>query len=346
MNRIIATLSVLVALLVATDYWIHHARERERSERSLLRPLVEAAAEVVPERVRSIRIHHAANPLEWTYEKQGGHWRFPGHFDAYVKAERIDFLLRALLQTLGTVVSAEAQGLHRFGLAADQALQIALLDAQGRQLLEVQVGNGVTGAAAGEAYIKKSSVDTILHWHANPRHALDAGNPPMIDPLVLPQVLAPTAVSSIRFISGSPGSVTALRRLDEEPAQSPQALMAQHLEPTTVWLATFDGREDTCLNANVFAYSSFLTRVQYLRVHDPRQGGYGFVDGRRLEIVDEDGAVDVLDVGGAASKQTVYLRNRTAGMVFSIDRSKADLLFPTARLLLEPLPETSPYDSR
>ena len=126
----------------------------------------------------------------------------------------------------------------------------------------------------------------------------------------------------------------------------PAALLAQRSEPTFAWLATVHGREDTCLNAGVFAYSSFLSRLRYHRVHDPRKGGYGFVDGRQLELVADDGKVDVLDVGGAASKQTIYLRNRSAGMLFSIDRSGADLLFPKAEYLFEPLREPSPYESR
>lgn len=347
MNRIIVAFGFLIALLAASEYWILHAREEDRSLRSALRPLVDPGADIVPERVRAIRIHQGGNPQEWTYQKLGNHWRFPGHFDAYVRADRIDFILRAILQSLGTFVSAEAQDRHRYGLSVDQALTVTLLDAQGIELIEVQVGEGVTGAASAESYLAKSSVDTILHWHANPRHALDPGNPPMIDPLVLPKALARPSLSSIRFETGLPGAVTGLRRV-ESPASGddPAALLAQRSEPTFVWLATVDGREDTCLNAGVSAYSSFLSRLRYHRVHDPRKGGYGFVDGRQLELVADDGEVDVLDIGGAASKQTVYLRNRSAGMVFSIDRWGVELLFPRAEYLFEPLPQPSPYDNR
>ncbi len=347
MNRIIAAFVVLVALLAASEYWILRAREEDRSLRSALRPLVDPGAEIVPERVRTIRIHHGGNPQEWTYHKQGSHWRFPGHFDAYVRADRIDFILRSILQSLGTFVSAETEDFHRYGLAVDQALTVTLLDAQGVQLIEVQVGEGVTGAASGESYLRKSSVDTVLHWHANPRHALDPGNPPMIDPLVLPKALARPSLSSIRFETGFPGAVARLQRVEVSASgDDPAALLAQRSEPTFVWLATVDGREDTCLNAGVYAYSSFLSRLRYHRVHDPRKGGYGFVDGRQIELIADDGKVDVLDIGGAASKQTVYLRNQSAGMVFSIDRSGADLLFPKAEYLFEPLPEPSPYGNR
>ncbi len=347
MNRIIAVFGVLIALLAISEYWILRVREEDRTQRSALRPLVDPGAEIVPERVRTIRIHQGGNPQEWTYQKQGSHWRFPGHFDAYVRADRIDFILRSILQSLGTFVSADTDDLHHYGLAIDRVLTVTLLDAQGAQLLEVQVGEGVTGAASGESYLRKSSVDTILHWHANPRHALDPGNPPMIDPLVLPKALARPSLSSIRFETGRAGAVTTLRRVEIlASGDDPAALLAQRSEPAFAWLATVDGREDTCLNVGVSAYSSFLSRLRYHRVHDPRKGGYGFVDGRRIELIGDDGEVDVLDIGGAASKQTVYLRNRSAGMVFSIDRSGADLLFPEVEYLFEPLPEPSPYQTR
>jgi hypothetical protein len=344
-NRIIVALSVVIALLALTEYGVQRAREHDRTQRSLLRPLMNPAAEVVPERVRTIRIHRGGNPQVWTYQKQGNHWRFPGHFNAYVRTDRIDFLLRSMLQTQGTLVGTQVENLSRYGLTDDRAVSVTLLDARNVPLIEVQVGSGVTGAASNEAYVRKSSVDSVLYWHANPLHALDGGNPPMIDPLVLPQALARSSMSSIRFNSGPSGSVTLLRRVEVAAnTNDPKALLAQRSDPTIVWLATANGREDTCLNTNVSAYSSFLTRLRFHRVHDPSKGGYGFVDGRRLEIVDDDGTTDMLDVGGAASKQTVYLRNGSAGMVFSVHRSSADLLFPKAEYLFDPLPEPSPYD--
>ena len=343
MNRIIAGLVLLIALLAAAEFWILHRRESARVERSLLRPLLHARAEVVPERVRAIQIHRGGESQVWTYEKQGRHWRFPGSFDAYVRADRVDFMLRSILQTLGTFVSDD-EGLHRYGLTADEALRIALFGAADEPLLELWVGDGVAGAAAAEVYVKKTAVDTVLHWHANPRHALDAGNPPMIDPLVLPQALARQPIAVIRFEGGGDPAVRSLRRIEVPTSQEGTAAALPPLAGSTfAWLATVDGREDTCLNQSVSAYSSFLTRLRYRRVHDPRQGGYGFADGRRLELEDEEGVVDVLEVGGAASKETVYLRNEAAGMVYSVDRARAELLFPKAEYLLGPLPEPSPY---
>lgn len=350
MKRIITAFTVLIALLAVSEYWIQHARQEDRNQRSALRPLVDASAEIIPERVRAIRIHADGRPQDWTYVKKGSYWRFPGHFDAYVRADRIDFLLRSILQSLGTFLTTESEDPRRYGLEPSQTVTVKLLDAQGSQLLEVQLGGGVTGAASGESYIRKSSADTILHWHANPRHALDPGNPPMIDPLVLPRALARSSLSSIRFESGATGAdtptqaVTMLRRVDvAADGDDPVALLTRRSNPTIAWLATVDGREDTCLNAGVSAYSSFVSSLRYRRVHDPSKGGYGFVDGRRLELTADDGEVDVLEIGGPASKHTVYVRNRTAGMVFSVDQSGTDLLFPKAEYLFESLPDPSPY---
>ena len=340
MNRIIAGFALLIAVLAAAEFWINRERHHQRTQRSLLRPLVPASAEVVPERVRAIQIHRGGNPQVWTYEKRGPHWRFPGSYGAYVKADRVDFLLRSMLQALGTFVSAGGD-LHRYGLTAERALEITLLDADGTSLLQLSVGDGVAGAGAGEAYVKKASADTVLHWHANPRHALDAGNPPMIDPLVLPQALARRSIAAIRFAGG--GALSQLRRVQVpvSPEKSPAAMLAS---PSFAWLATVNGREDTCLSEGVSAYSSFLARLRYRRVHDPRQGGYGFTAGRGLELEDEEGVVDALDVGGAASNETVYLRNRSAGMVYSVDGAEAALLFPRPEYLLQSLPDPSPYN--
>ena len=350
MKRIITVFAVLIALLAVSEYWIQHARQEERRLRSTLRPLIDASAEIVPERVRAIRIHAGGSPQEWTYVKKASYWRFPGHFDAYVRADRVEFLLRAILQSMGTFLTTESEDLRPYGLAPPQRVTVSLLDAQGPRLLEVQLGKGVTGAASGESYIRKSSADTILHWHANPLHALDPGNPPMIDPVVLPKALARSSLSSIKFENGvsstgeAASAVTMLRRVEvAADGDNPAALLARRSNPTIAWLATVDGREDTCLNTGVSAYSSFLSSLRYRRVHDPNKGGYGFVDGRRLALIADDGEVDVLEIGSSASRQTVYVRNRTAGMVFSVDQSAVDLLFPKAEFLFEPLPDPSPY---
>ena len=62
-------------------------------------------------------------------------------------------------------------------------------------------------------------------------------------------------------------------------------------------------------------------------------------------LKDEAGIVDTLETGNRDAAGNLYIRHRTTGQVFTILPRKAELLFPTARALLDTLPKPSPYQT-
>ncbi len=323
-------IALLLGLLMATDHFLQHHREARRRSGGTLRPF----ADLPVERVQSFQVRSGPSPRIWTYVRRDSTWRYPDYFEAFVQSARVDQLLGSLLQSLGTVVATEPENRAHFGLLPEQAVAIDLQDASGALLLKVLVGRGAPGLDAGEAYVRKADSDTLFHLHANPRLVLGGGDPPMLDPHVLPRALKRRSIVRINFEHGS--TLRALRRVETLPAGPLQG-------PPYAWLAAFAGREDTCLNASAFAYTSFLTRLRYEELHDPQQSeAFAEISGW-LELAHEDGAVDVLEVGGRNHQGHAFLRHRTTGQVLTITAPKAELLFPTRSALLDTLPQPSPY---
>ena len=348
MNRLLLGLGLLVALLVTADNRLRTIAESARVSTSVLRPLTDPRAEVVPERVRVVSIRPRKSSQAWTYELKGKAWRYPGYFGAHVLSDRIVVLLRSLLQSAGTVVSTDSGNYSHYGLTSDTALRIELRDGSGAQLLDVWLGRGAPGPRSPEAYVRRAGEDTVIHLHTNPLHALvgATGVAPLIDPHVLPRNLARKQFVRVNFITDEPGVAPSLWRIEVPPDTAARALP----RPGQVdyrWLAGSAGAQvDTCPAANVFAYTSFLRKLRYQRLHDP-DGDYGFAAaGRSVELIDEEGMVDVLEVGDLDDERGgVLLRNRTANMVCSVAPEKATLLFPQLRpALLDSLPRPSPYD--
>lgn len=346
MNRRFLPLPALILVVLgATDYLSRRHRGDERTAASQLRPLVDGSLEIVPDRVRQIQLLLGARPQTWTYIRDGHSWRFPTYYNAFAQPDRIDHLLRSILEGVGTVVASAGSNHASRGLEEEQALKVRFLDGDGSLLLAAWIGRGVPGLRSAESYIRRAGDDTVFHWHANPRHALDVGNPPIVDRLVLPKALArrPLAAIAIKAVGG--GSIVLHREdlpieIREDGVPMPRAPGA-----TQVWLASFDGgRADTCRIENVHAYTSFLRRLTFTRLNDPaahRQqmavGGVG-----TIELTDEDGVVDLLqlipvDVGGP------LLYNSSTRLLSTVADAGVALLIPTREALLDSLPEPSPY---
>lgn len=341
--RVLAALFAALVLLVCSDGWLRHRRQAQRRLGSTLRPLVHPGLQVVPERVRRVRVQAGAGRHQWTYERRGGAWRYPALFDAYASSDHLEFLLSSLLTSRGTVVSTDPEALGRFGLEGPQVIGVALDDETGTPLLEVEIGRAAPGPRGGEAYVRRTSQDTILHLHADPRQALAGGLPPMLDPRVLPRALERRSIVRVDYESGHPLWPQSVHRVEAEAGAGGDRTMAD-LGPTYEWMATFGTRQDTCVNASVYAYLSFLSRLQYRAVVDPAGPDYRLGSGGSLRLTDEEGSTDVLEIG-APGGDDVYLRLRGAGLVYTLETARAGLLMPSPQLLLEPLPEPSPYDA-
>ena len=333
MRLLTFVLGLAAVLLIGLEYGLDARWEAQRQRQSLLRPLPNLPLQ----QVAAFQVRTAGQT--WTYVRRRGHWRFPAYHEAFVLDAQVDQLLGGL-QRLGTVVSTEPGDMQRFGLHPARAVVLLLRDSRGHPLDEIWLGRRAPGAAADEAYVKRAGADTIYHLHANPRRALGRGVPPMLDPHVLPRALERKSI--VRMEWEAPAfELSQLRRLELRPAlvpgRPPQG-------PSIVWLSTFAGREDTCLSANAFAFTGFLTRLRYAALHDAAGDGYGFNEaGPRLLLQDEDGREDVLEVGVRDGQGNRFLRLRTTGQVFSLAADKADLLFPGRAALIDSLPQPDPY---
>jgi hypothetical protein len=336
MRYLLVVLLGVLGLLVATDHLVEKSQRQHRHTTATLRQF----ANLSVDQVQSFQLRPGKTAPTWTYVRRDSIWRYPDYFDAFVESGRVDQFLGSLLQSAGTVVGTDPTAPAHFGLQPEEAIEVILQSPSGALLLKALIGRGAPGRGAGEAYVKKAGNDTLLHLHANPRRALGGGDPPMLDRRVLPAALKRKPLAQIAFEHSS--GLRNLRRI-ETAAGAPPLPGRPPQGPTYAWLATFANEEHTCLNASAFAYTSFLTRLRFEELRDPRTTeAFESITGR-LQMVDEDGIVDVLEVGSRNDQGHIYLRHRSSGQVLTITAAKAALLFPARSALLDTLPQPSPY---
>ena len=64
-------LLLALVVLVSFDAWLRYHRATDRLADSVLRPLVDPAREIVPERIRAVRLRAPGAKGEWRYERRG-----------------------------------------------------------------------------------------------------------------------------------------------------------------------------------------------------------------------------------------------------------------------------------
>ncbi|MFH1570880.1 MAG: DUF4340 domain-containing protein, partial [Gemmatimonadota bacterium] len=197
--RPLAGLAVLVLALGLANTGLDHRRAARRQLTAALRPVVDPRRDVVPDRVRGLRLSPPGSAADWEYRREGGVWRYPALHGAYAAGDRVDQLLGGLLGAAGTVVSTDPDDFAGYGLSPQQAVRVGLEDGAGTSLLEVLLGRPAPDDRGGEAYVRVAGSDTVLHLHANPRLVLAGGAPPMLDPGVLPRGLERRPLVEIRF---------------------------------------------------------------------------------------------------------------------------------------------------
>ena len=321
----LALLALALVLTVGTTLWLEDRARRQRRHLGSLHALAPGA-----EADRVARLSFELEGRRWEYERREGAWRFPAYHDAYALGDRLDFLVGALLKNRGTPIETDAAE-TRYGLEPAARLPLELADADGRVLLRVWVGAGVTGADDGEAYLRRPDDPQLYHWHANPRSAIDAGRPPLIDRRVLPAALRGGGMARIDW-EGPGAAARSLRRVHLAPDLSggrPQG-------PGIAWVGAFAaGAEDTCRSENVYRYLRFVQELRFnaLLPTDTERG-------RRLGLValtPDEGPPDTLEVSALPDGRALVF-NRASGLLNAVGARRAALLFPTRRALLDSLP--------
>jgi hypothetical protein len=111
------------------------------------------------------------------------------------------------------------------------------------------------------------------------------------------------------------------------------------------WVLERDARVDTCDDNSVYAWLSWLRSVRFAHLVDPAGRDYGLGSTGVVELTDEEDTSDRLRVGRAAGSGEVYVGNQGANMVTVMPAPRAGWLLPPPQLLLDPLPDPSPYEN-
>ena len=334
MKRLLVGLFLLAIALVLLDRWVDARVQRLQVAASTFHTLSTAETE----RVRSIRVRSPTGGIDWHYQRLDGFWRYPAYHHAFVLPAAIDRLLRALLQSSATVVATDAGRHAHFGLGP-RSFRIHLQDVDAVSLLDIHFGRGAPGQSSPESYVRHTDSDTVYHLHANPLLTLARGTPPMLDPQILPKALERRSVVRLRFTHD--GRTRSLHRVEAGERPMPGRPPGR----TFAWVMGPDAKGDTVLNENAYALVGYIQRLKYAALHDPRQSSTQFAgEVHELELMDEEGVIDLLTVGASAGDAT-YLRHETTGQVFTLGSNKVALMFPDAAALTDTLPNPSPYQT-
>jgi hypothetical protein len=352
MMRLLGTAAALLVVLIAIEHYVSSRQTAERLLTSTLRPLTDVA----PAAITSIELRQGDAPASWRYARVGDHWRYPAWHDAYADRQRIEQLLRGLLATSCTVVSGRRDAHARFGLTAARSMHVTLADSTGAPRVVLAVGRGIPGPGAGETYVKLAAADTVYHLHANPRHAVMpaagaamSGVPPtvvapMLDPHVIPRALERRATVGVTIHRRPRKSSPLVLRRVQLATTAAAGSRSRDDGPTYGWIVS--GTPDTLRRVpRVYDYLTFVRRLRYASIHAPgefRPAAPAELGGT-VELEDDGGAIDVLEVGGATTDGTVWLANRTTCQLFTLAPAPAALLLPAATTLLDTTGAASPF---
>ena len=332
MKRHLVILAVMLGLLLVVDF----AQDRSTASGRLLTAAVRPVVGIDPQRAHAVRI--AKSGQQWAYVLQDSVWRYPAYFDAYAQRQRVDQLLRSTMASSGSIVADDGHTAQGFGFAAQDAIEVTVLDERGRTIVAAEVGRGIPGVLGSESYLRRAGEDTVFHLHANPRLALDEAAVPMIDRHLLPQALPRGAIVRVEFSGGG----AEMESLWREEVPSDLADNRPFRGPSYRWRTRWAGRDTTCVDNSVYAYLSYLSRVRYGRLMASGALNEGFDGARMVWLEDDKGVIDTLEVvdGG----DVAIVSHRLARQVSTLTVEQAELMFPTADALLDTLGQPSIYD--
>ncbi|MDA0334306.1 MAG: hypothetical protein O2782_03990 [bacterium] len=327
-------------LLGGLDFWVRHERTAQRLADSRLQALVDPAQQIVPERVRVVRVGFPGAG-EFRYELQNGTWRFPAYFNAYVYGDRMQAFLGSIVSATGTRATQDANAHDELGVADHQAVRVILEDGS-TALVEVRLGPGIPGPDGEESYARRAGSELALHLHAHPAQLLGDARPPLLDPHLLPRDGSRRAPTQVRIVTGEKSYL--LRRvLAPWPEDAPPIPTDER--DRYRWVLQRDTRIDTCDNNSVYMWLSWLRSVRFAQLVDPGDQGYGLGSTGTVELTDEADTTDRLLIGRAGSSGDSYVGNQSANLVAVMPSLRARWLLPPPGVLLDPLPDPSPYES-
>ncbi|HCL29386.1 MAG TPA: hypothetical protein DIC52_13230 [Candidatus Latescibacteria bacterium] len=334
-------LLLALVVLVSFDAWLRYHRATDRLADSVLRPLVDPAREIVPERIRAVRLRAPGAKGEWRYERRGDSWRFPGYFDAYVHGDRMGSFLEILLRASGTRATDDPDVHSKLGVVDPQAFRVVLEGSDG-DLAEFFLGSGIPGPLGEESYGRLAGQDLVLHLHVNPVRLLGAAQPSLLDPHLLPRGESRRAITEVRVTS--PEQSYLLRRvLAPLPDDAPPLPFSE--ADRYRWVLEQNSHIDTCIDVNVHTWLAWLRSARFERLVNPDDDGYGLGSVGSVQLLDEENVSDHLRLGRAASNNAIYVGSDATGLVTVMPVERARWLLPPPDIMLQPLADPSPFES-
>ena len=328
MTRTVLLLTALLVVLVCLDMWLRLQQQQELQTQGRLRPLVPAAAQVEPDRVH--RVDLSWGPQQnYTYVRQGETWRFPAYHNALAHSDRMEHLLSLCLGARGTLTPVDSG--QRIPIDGAPTLQIGLFDRSQTSLARLQFAGPFAGPAGAHTLARVVGDEHLLTFHADPISVVGRGQPPMLDPHLMPRSLAAGALVEVEAQTGST-SWRLWRILAARPADGPPVPVddAQHYR----WLLERSGRVDTCRTESVTAYLAYLRRLRVdgLTTAPPAE------EADLLRLVDEDGVIDelVLPIKQDMADR-VAIHNTRAQIVGWVSPDRVALMMSPDNALLDSL---------
>lgn len=328
MNKSIIIAILALLLLIVADHYLVTQTEQQRVLHSQVRALPgnenRASSDVW-------WVEIGKQDTIWRYQKKQGNWVYPAYENAFVLKDRFDAFLRDVVESKGTFLTIELE--PRFGFEPE-ALTVHLADSTKVWKQDIQIGSSLPGIDTEESYMKLTSGDSIFHVHADPNKDIISNRqgdfPPFIDTKILPTALQRRSIKEVIFVN----SQTSVDRLDRVEIEK-QVDRPQIDGPTYQWYAQVSGKRMQVVNASVYTYLSFLSRMQYTNLLDPTQLAR---NNSKVILIDDQDTADTLEV----STQQHRIRHQTTGHLYEVQPAQFALLFPTSTLL-DSLPKNNPY---
>ena len=347
MNRLLFrmnfALTVALGALLGLDWTLESRREAQRLFDSAFHAIHDAATPPVAS-VTRLELLLPGSAKRWTLEKRPEGWRLPDYREAFALGQEVDGLLKALLESRGTIVGNFSGDAAHFGFVPGRILEAWLYGASSSLLLKGMAGSVAPGQRSGECFLAAEGFDRILLSNANPWPHVqwDATShfPPLTDLKVMPSALRRGYASRVVFGGEAAPQVRDLIRR-EVPTDRLNPLADRG--PRFEWFGTFVEGEKR-INDNVA--SGYLGAVTGLLFDDL----LGDFKGREalfakpvltITLENDGGSKDTLTIGTRDPNGFNYLLNGSSGQVFLISTSRLSSLTPDVRALLE-LPSAPP----
>jgi len=331
-------LALILAGLVAADRVLETRREARRAADGAFHAIADAATPPVAS-VARVELVLPGSTTRWTLERRPEGWRLPQYRDAFALGQQVDGLLKALLESRGTVVGTVSGDGPHFGFLPGRDVEAALYGASGSLLLNASAGRIAPGQRSGECYLRVDGLDRVIHANANPWPfvAWDPATPfpPLLDAKVIPSALGRGFALRITLSAVPPLPIREIvrREIPKERLQPPL-----DRGPRYEWFGAFAEGEKQLNDAASYAYLGRLTGLTFDELLGSRSGQEAaFAQPSLVVTIEYDGgAKDILRLGAPLDAGRRLVESEATAQAFVISAAKAASLAPDVQALLAP----------